>query len=96
MKRQLEAHPNAPLKRSARANQKGSRWQDGDGAPRVHLHQVRVAGDDHLGTYRQRQGKKFIVFWVAALAHKLCHEESITVLRVLHHARDVHQFGFDQ
>ena len=30
-----------------------------------------VAGDNDLGIHRQRQGKKFIVFRVAALAHKL-------------------------
>jgi hypothetical protein len=32
-----------------------------------------VAGDNHLGTHRQCQGKKFIVFRVAALTHWLGH-----------------------
>ena len=39
----------------------------------MHLRQMGVAGDNHLGIHYQRQGKKFIVFRVAAVAHKLCH-----------------------
>jgi hypothetical protein len=55
---------------STSAGQKGGGWQDRGALPRVHLSQMRVAGDHHLGIHSQSQGKKFIVFWVAVLAYK--------------------------
>ena len=68
--RLMPSLPAAFVPNSARAHQKGGRRQDRDASPRVHWRQMRVAGDNHLGIHRQRQGKKLIVFRVTALAHK--------------------------
>ena len=37
----------------------------------MHLSQMGIAGNNHLGTGCQRQCKKFVVFRVAAVADKL-------------------------
>ena len=56
---------------SADADQKGGWGHDGDAAPGVQVGEVRVAGNDQLGHGGIGQGKKYIVFWVRAVADNL-------------------------